>query len=258
MAFTGRKNANDPLPESESTLARYTRSLSKLLAVSQSITVTTDLKKLYRSVISAAQDLLSFDFSTLMILSEDKKQLIIKDTLGFPETMIDTFSLVEGQGLSTYVVQNAVPGIVKDFKTETRFEVPPVVTERGITSAVCVPMMFEEEVLGVLIGHTIAQHTFTEDEVSLYRNIANQSAVAIENSLHLKEQQKLTSIIENTSDFIGMATPDGKTFYVNAAGRALVGIGSIQEVRQKSAYEYVVEEDRQKLREIMALVSPRR
>ena len=258
MAFIGRGKTNDPLRESEARLAGYTRSLSKLLEVSQSITVTTDLKKLYRSVIYTAQDLLSLDFSTLMILSEDKKCLIVKDTLGFPETMIDTFRLVEGQGLSTYVVQNAVPGIVKDFKTETRFEVPPVVTERGITSAVCVPMMFEGEVLGVLIGHTIAQHTFTEDELSQYRNIANQSAVAIENSLHLKEQQKLTSIIENSSDFIGVATLDGKTFYVNAAGRALVGIGSIQKVRQKSAYEYVVEDDRQKLREIMALIGQRR
>jgi PAS domain S-box-containing protein len=277
MDFFGRNKSNDPLrepadkPEATNkirhappdalpamTSAHYTSILGKLLDVSRAITVTTDLRKLYRSVITTARDLLSFDFSTVMVLSEDKKQLIIKDTLGFPEKMIDTFSLVEGQGLSTYVVQNAVHGMVADFTTETRFEVPPVVTALGITSAVCVPMMFEGEVLGVLIGHTLAQRTFTDDELSLYQNIANQSAVAIQNSLHLKEQQKLASVIENTSDFIGMATLDGNTFYVNAAGRALVGIGSLQEVRQHAMYEYVVEEDRGKLQEIAALVVQQR
>jgi PAS domain S-box-containing protein len=240
------------------TSAQYTRSLGKLLDVSRAITVTTDLMKLYRSVISTARDLLSFDFSTVMVLSEDKKKLIIKDTLGFPGTMINTFSLVEGQGLSTYVALNAVHGMVTDFTTETRFDVPPVVTAKGITSALCVPMMFEGEVLGVLIGHTLAGRTFTEDELSLYQNIANQSAVAIKNSSHLKEQQKLASIIENASDFIGTATLDGRTFYINAAGRALVGLGTLPEVGRHDMYEYIVEEDRPKLRDIMTLLTQRR
>lgn len=240
------------------TAGQYSHNLSRLLDVSRAITITTDLKKLYRSVIATARDLLSLDCSTLMVLSEDKKQLIIKDTLGFPESMIDTFRLVDGQGLSTYVVQNAVHGIVADFKTERRFEVPPVVTAKGITSAVCVPMMFEGEVLGVLIGHTVAQRTFAGEELSLYQHIANQSAVAIQNSLHLHEQQKLSAVIENASDFIGMATLDGRTFHVNASGRALLGIGSLQEVRQHTMYEYLVEEDRPKLRDIMALIVERR
>ena len=369
--------------KTDTSLLRYTSSLKRLLDVSQAITVTTDLNKLYRSVISTAQDLLSLDFSTLMILTKDKKQLIIKDTLGFPEAMINTFRLAEGQGLSSYVTQNALPGMVTDFTTETRFDVPPVVIEKGIHSAVCVPLMLEGDVLGVLIGHTLMQRTFTEEEISLYQNIANQAAVAIQNSLHLgalmeseekyrklvesandaifiadaetgiiieaneragrllgmspgeivgmhqsqlhptvgklrnrerfqkhvergrvdgeeflvctrsgeiipveisasttevggrkiiqgifrdirerkqaeKEQQKLISIIENTSDFIGMATLDGTIFYVNAAGRALVGLGSIQEALQRELYDFVAEEDRRNLQEIIALIMQRR
>jgi len=160
-------------------LVHHTRSLQKLLDVSRAITVTTDRDKLFRTIIATAQELLSLDYSTLMVLSHDKKQLIIKDTIGFSEDMIDTFSLVEGQGLSTYVVQDAVPCSVFDFRTETRFEVPPIVREKGITSAVSVPMMFEGAVLGVLIGHTITQRTFTAEEISLYQNIANLAAVAI-------------------------------------------------------------------------------
>ncbi|HEX9021059.1 MAG TPA: ATP-binding protein, partial [Nitrospirota bacterium] len=244
--------------ELEDRLALYRRSLNKLLDVSHAITVTTDLKKLYRSVIATARDLLSLDFSTLMILSEDKQVLTIMDTLGFPETMINTFHLIKGEGLATHVALSASPGVVDDFNTETRFEVPPIVIEKKITSAVCVPMMFKGEVLGVLIGHTLKRRTFPGEELSLYQNIANQAAVAVENSLHLKEQQRLTSIIENTSDFIGMATLEGKVFYLNPAGRALVGIGSLEDARQRDMAEYVMEEDRLKFQELLGRTRLRR
>jgi len=65
-----------------------------------------------------------------MLLSEDKTRLTVHDCLGFPESMIGNFSLVEGQGLSTYVVNNKIPAVVADFASETRFEVPPIVREK--------------------------------------------------------------------------------------------------------------------------------
>jgi PAS domain S-box-containing protein len=44
---------------------------------------------------------------------------------------------------------------------------------------------------------------------------------------HLTDQaqRRLIAVIENTTDFIGMALPDGTIIYVNRAGRRLVGLG---------------------------------
>lgn len=39
------------------------------------------------------------------------------------------------------------------------------------------------------------------------------------------ERQRLAAILEATSDFVGLATPDGRITYVNRAGRRLVGLG---------------------------------
>ena len=36
-------------------------------------------------------------------------------------------------------------------------------------------------------------------------------------------QSRLTAILESTSDLVSMATPDGRLFYLNAAGRRLLG-----------------------------------
>ncbi len=161
-----------------------------LLEVAGEITKTTDLRKLYRLITEIARKILRLDYSTLMVVSEDRKHLVIRETLGFPSSMIDTFRLIRGQGLSTYVIENRCPGRVHDFQRETRFEVPPVVFERGITSALSVPMMLEEDVFGVLIGHTHARRVFSDEEVTLYQGIANQAVVAIQNALHMESLRR--------------------------------------------------------------------
>ena len=38
------------------------------------------------------------------------------------------------------------------------------------------------------------------------------------------DQQRLVALVENSSDFIGMATMDGTPFFINEAGRRLVGL----------------------------------
>ncbi len=40
-----------------------------------------------------------------------------------------------------------------------------------------------------------------------------------------QERQRLASIVEATSDGVGMADPDGRVTYLNTAGRAMLGIG---------------------------------
>ncbi len=121
--ITSRKQA-------ENRLSAHTRYLERLLTVSREITTTTDLKSLYRKTVAVPKEILELDYSTLMMLSQDKKKLTVADTLGFPESMVNTFMLVAGQGLSTYAVLNKRPEMVVDFAAEQRFEIPPDRQER--------------------------------------------------------------------------------------------------------------------------------
>ncbi|MFZ5998685.1 MAG: diguanylate cyclase domain-containing protein [Nitrospirota bacterium] len=181
------------------------QNLKKLLIASREMTTTTDLRKLYRKIVNISKSLLNLDFSTLMILSGDRSRLVIEDTIGFPKSMIGTFSLVKGQGLATYVVKTKRHEVVVDFKREKRFEVPPVVYQKHITSAVSVPMMLEKEVFGVLIGHTLKKRTFSEDEISLYQSIANQGAVAIKNAMHIEALRENEEYLKTILDAVQTA-----------------------------------------------------
>ncbi|QLE56194.1 PAS domain S-box protein [Nostoc sp. TCL26-01] len=57
------------------------------------------------------------------------------------------------------------------------------------------------------------------------------------------EQQKLVAIIENSHDFIGFASLEGQSLYINQAGQKLVGLTSLEQVKQKVVAEYVMPED---------------
>ncbi|MEG4393065.1 PAS domain S-box protein [Microcoleus sp. BROC3] len=54
-----------------------------------------------------------------------------------------------------------------------------------------------------------------------------------------EERQKFVSLIENSSDFIGMATLKGKTLFVNEAGRKLVGVDNLSALLYAEIWEYI-------------------
>ncbi|MEZ2226984.1 PAS domain S-box protein [Microcoleus sp.] len=69
------------------------------------------------------------------------------------------------------------------------------------------------------------------------------------------ENQRLRSIVESSSDFIGMATMEGEPFYLNSAGIKLVGLNSPEELKTKNTGEFFFPEDLQQFTaEIMPTV----
>jgi len=52
------------------------------------------------------------------------------------------------------------------------------------------------------------------------------------------EQQVLLSLLDNSSDFIGVADPNGKPIYVNAAGRRMVGLAPDFPIGQTTIEDY--------------------
>ncbi|MBU0681925.1 MAG: diguanylate cyclase [Proteobacteria bacterium] len=228
--------------EMTTALMRFSRGQEDFFLASQKISTNSDLRKLYRHIVSHAKELLQIDFSTLMLFSEDKRCLVLRDTVGFPETTINTFVVMEGQGLATYVAKTKKPDTVLDFQTETRFEVPQLVTERNIRSAICVPMNIAGEIMGVLVGHTLQQRTFSDQEITLYYNLANQAAMALHSAQTLKDlresEDRYHDLFENSLDIIQMVDGDGRILYTNKAWKNALGY-SDDEISQMSAFDII-------------------
>ena len=66
-----------------------------------------------------------------------------------------------------------------------------------------------------------------------------------------QEQRKFVSLVENSSEFIGMATPDGQTLYLNDAGRRLVGLEPGQDITQTRCVDFLPESRRAHFEEVI-------
>ncbi len=226
----------------EKKISAYSADLQRLLSVSREMTATADITRLYRTAVQTAVDLLHFDFSTVMILSDDRSMLTIMDSVGFPTSMIGHFHLVEGQGLATYAVKNMMPESVVDFRTETRFEVPAIVLELHIRSALCVPMMLEDRVFGVLIGHTLGQREFSREDIAIYQSIGNQAAIALTNAMNVqalrKNEAALRNITSSIAEGLYVINAEGRITYMNEEAERLLG-WSIEELNERGVHQLI-------------------
>ncbi len=71
-----------------------------------------------------------------------------------------------------------------------------------------------------------------------------------ERQLVMEDQQKFVALVEHSSDFIGMATLEGNPFFINQAGRQLVGLESLEETLATNIFDYYTEESKKRFQEI--------
>jgi PAS domain S-box-containing protein len=100
----------------------------------------------------------------------------------------------------------------------------------------------------VLVGYVLLGEK-REESVAFILDLSEREAALHDRKQAEAEQQKLVSLVENSSDFIGIATLEGQLLYINDAGQKLVGLSSLEKVKQKVILDYIMPEDQAYLQE---------
>lgn len=133
----------------------------------------------------------------------------------------------------------------------------------GITSLLAVPLIAHSKTLGVLscCYTSVSGRIYTPHDVELGREIASCAALAVTNAQLYAEQvrarekiditerkmaeeptQQFVALVENSTDFIGMATLDGIITYINPAGRALIGLETSEDALHRPMTDFLPEQ----------------
>ncbi|MFO0693247.1 MAG: adenylate/guanylate cyclase domain-containing protein [Polyangiales bacterium] len=101
--------------------------------------------------------------------------------------------------LSTTIIEEVLRDkaavLSSDASIDNRFKGAHSIIMQGIRSSMAVPLLHAGEVFGImLLDSQIAANAFTEKDLQLFQNVANQAAIAIQNSLYAKrlEQEAVT------------------------------------------------------------------
>jgi PAS domain S-box-containing protein len=116
----------------------------------------------------------------------------------------------------------------------------------GTLHLACAPIGFGEAVAVAGSGH---RDFPTEAHMLLLQTAANEVTVAARQWQATADKHRFVRLIERSSDFIGMATLDGRAQYINPAGLEHIGLAAIEQVSQLTVFDFVMPEERSRVRD---------
>jgi PAS domain S-box-containing protein len=88
-----------------------------------------------------------------------------------------------------------------------------------------------------------------EAHLLLLKIAANEAGIASQRWRMNAEKHRFVSLVERSSDFIGIATLDGSIQYVNPAGLTRVGLSGMEQASHLSILDFVAPEERARVRD---------
>ncbi len=158
-----------------------------LTQISKMIVSGSYLKEILKLIVTMTAEVLNSKILSIMLLDEAKQELFIEATQSLSEEYINKPALKVGESISGRAVKEKKPITVLNVIEEPQYRYKELAKKEGIVSMLAVPMMIKDKVIGVINCYTSTLHNFTEDEIGMLQSVANQAAVAIENTKLMEE-----------------------------------------------------------------------
>jgi signal transduction protein with GAF and PtsI domain len=167
---------------SEETYDKYIKGITE---ISKAITSDQYLEDILKLIVMVTAKVTGVDICSLWLIEESEKgkRARLKATQAIDPDYVKDRVLNLNEGVVGYVASTNRPLKVENVLKEPRFKEKEMAKKLGLVSMLGVPLhVKEDKVIGVLDCFTIEPHEFSETEVSLITAVANQAAVAIENT----------------------------------------------------------------------------
>ena len=203
--------------------------LTVLNDLAKSLITTKDLDEVLRRVVNAARELIKAEASVLWLFEAGVLWPVawegIADRAAEPLRFTVTPNLAERLAnerkisLRHLLAQSGGPDPTAVFGSSGQTLAASFVGPEGLVAVLAVGSQRPRE--------------FTAMEEGLLLALADHAAVAVENArlyrqlrLELEARERLTVIIEATTDLVAIADLSGRLLYLNAAGQALLGLSA--------------------------------
>ena len=176
------------------------RSLLELLyRVSREVATALDLRTVLQRVLYAAMDNVGGERGSILVMDDQGNPLdsIIVHGKQVSGGTTRQLRVTVEHGLAGWVVRNKIAVLIPDTSRDGRWVRRPddAALKSGAKSAICVPLMAREDIVGVLTLVHPVPNTFDDSHLDLMQAIADQVGIAILNARLYTESQRQARVM---------------------------------------------------------------
>jgi len=174
--------------EEEADLPQDTNAGGEFYRMGKVLAASLDLDTRLNRVLEQAMEILRAERGSIMLLDEERGELVVRASRGIEESR--EFRVHMGEGIAGWVAEHGEPLVLQDVVSDHRFSG----TNPNIKSALAVPLKVEGKVIGVLNVSTTTKHRrYDYLDLEHLGSFADMAAAAIENArlyMVLKREQE--------------------------------------------------------------------
>ena len=157
---------------------RQANTLALLNDISRDLTSILNLDQLLKRVGDLLLKLIDYQMFSILLLDPGKEKLVHRFSVRFKENIQLKHDIPLGRGLVGAAALEKRPILVSDVSKDPRY----IKANPETRSELCVPLVYKDNVLGVLDLEHTRKGFFTEEHVRTITTLAAQIAISIENA----------------------------------------------------------------------------
>src|SRR5262245_55094285 len=159
-------------------IVRQANTLALLTEISRELTSILNLDQLLKRVGELLQKLIDYQMFSILLLDDSKQKLVHRFSVRFKENIQIKHDIPIGRGLVGAAAQGKKPVLAPDVSRDPRY----IKANPETRSELCVPLIYKDQVIGVLDLEHTRRGYFTQDHLRTVSTLAAQVAIAIENA----------------------------------------------------------------------------
>ena len=159
-------------------IVRQAGTLALLNDISRDLTSILNLDQLLKRIGDLLSKVIDYQMFSILLLDESKQKLVHRFSVRFKESIQLKHDIPIGLGLVGAAAESKKPVLAPDVARDPRY----IKANPETRSELCVPLIYKDQVIGVLDLEHTRRGYFTEDHLRTVSTLAAQVAIAIENA----------------------------------------------------------------------------
>jgi len=171
----------------QAVLKERVEELTLLSETSRLLSSTLDPDAVLDNIVRTMAEIMNVKACSLRLLNPDRDELVLKATYGLSPSYLEKGPVLLAENPNDRAALEGEVVMIRDMRQDPNVRYGDQAREEGLVSSLSMGLSAKGEALGTLHIYTSEPHTFTDEEVRLFRSVANQAALTVHNAQLVEE-----------------------------------------------------------------------